>query len=976
MKTLEPAGGSGRIAAPAGDEDSAAAALAEDLSRAVRGEVRFDAGTRALYSTDASNYRQVPIGVVAPRDREDVLAALAVCRSHRAPILARGAGTSLAGQCCNVAVVLDCSKHFNRVLEIDPARRLARVEPGVVLDDLRREAEKHGLTFGPDPATHRSCTLGGMIGNNSCGVHSVMAGKTDENVETLEVVTSDGLVLTAGRTSDGDRREIAAAGGRRADIYRRLAALRDRHAAAIRARFPDIPRRVSGYNLPALLPENGFDVGRSLVGSEGTCAFLLEATVRLIWSPPARCLVVLGFEDVYSAADHVPAILEHRPIGFEGFDDGLVAAERKANLFPDALDQLPPGRGWLLVEFGAEDAKGALEQARALAAQWTSGAPRVSSRIVEAPGEQRRMWRVRESGLGATSHAPGEPLTWEGWEDSAVHPAQLGRYLRDLRALLTRHGYGGHFYGHFGQACVHTRTDFDLQSAAGIRKYRAFVSDAADLVVSYGGSISGEHGDGQARAELLPKMYGDDLVGAFREFKAIWDPEGRMNPGKLGDPRPLDADLRLGAAYAPARPAAAFSYVQDGGDFSRAMLRCVGVGLCLRTEGGTMCPSYRATREEKHSTRGRARLLFEMLRGETIRGGWRDEDVREALDLCLSCKGCRGDCPAEVDMATYKAEFLHRYYEGRLRPRSAYALGLIHRWAPIGGAVPGLANFLTQSPLLAPLARRAAGIAPERRIPPFARASFRSTFREGPAPAGSRGQVVLWPDTFNDFFHPEIARAAAEVLAAAGFEVRLPSRRLCCGRPLYDHGMLGTARDLLEDVLEVLRPELRRGLPVVVLEPSCAAVFQDELPNLFPDDPDARRLSSQTALFAGFLERARPGWTPGRVSGAALIQGHCHQAALSSLAPDAALLSRLGLDVRLLDAGCCGMAGAFGFEKRHYEVSVAIARDALLPALAAAPDALVVADGFSCREQVAQLADRPAFHVAEVVHRALSQGGT
>ncbi|MEO8191366.1 MAG: FAD-binding and (Fe-S)-binding domain-containing protein [Acidobacteriota bacterium] len=979
MKSFVPAVSRPLTSAAADGYAEAAAALNDELNRRVRGEVRFDSGTLALYATDASNYRQVPIGVVVPRDREDVLAALAVCREHSAPILARGAGTSLAGQCCNVAVVLDCSKHFNRVLEIDPVRRLARVEPGAILDDLRRDAEKHGLTFGPDPATHRSCTLGGMIGNNACGVHSVMAGKTDENVEALEVITSDGLILTAGKTTDTERRDIAAAGGRRADLYARLAALRDRHAAAIRARFPDIPRRVSGYNLPALLPENGFDVGRSLVGSEGTCAFLLEATLRLIWSPPARSLLVLGFEDIYAAADRVPEILEHGPIGFEGFDDGLVAAERKANLFPDALDQLPPGRGWLLVEFGAEEMGDALSQARRLIARMGSGAGagagagNVSWRLVEDAEEQRRMWRVRESGLGATSHAPGEPLTWEGWEDSAVHPARLGAYLRDLRALLTRHGYGGHFYGHFGQACVHTRTDFDLESAAGIRKYRAFVSEAADLVVSYGGSISGEHGDGQARAELLPKMYGDDLVAAFREFKTIWDPEGRMNPGKLGDPRPLDSDLRLGTAYSPLRPATMFSYAKDGGDFSRAMLRCVGVGLCRRTTGGTMCPSYRATREEKHSTRGRARLLFEMLRGETIRGGWQDENVREALDLCLSCKGCRGDCPAEVDMATYKSEFLHRYYEGRVRPRSAYALGLIHRWAPIGGAVPRLANFLTQTPFISSLSKRLAGIARERSIPRFAPASFRSGFREAAPRLGAavRGPVVLWPDTFNDFFHPGTARAAAEVLTAAGFEVRLPSRRACCGRPLYDSGMLGLARELLTDVLDVLRAEIRHGVPVVALEPSCAAVFQDEVLGLFPDDPDARRLASQTFSFAGFLEREMPGWTPGRLSGPAVIQGHCHQAALSSLDSEAALLTRLGLDVRLLDTGCCGMAGAFGFEKSHYEVSLAIARDALLPALAAAPDALIVADGFSCREQVAQLTHRPAFHVAEVVHRAI-----
>jgi FAD/FMN-containing dehydrogenase/Fe-S oxidoreductase len=949
--------------------------LEQDLRRFVRGEVRFDDGTRALYATDSSNYRQVPIGVVFPCDTADALGALEVCRAHGAPVLPRGAGTSLAGQCCNVAVIVDCSRHLSKVLEVDPARRLARVEPGVVLDDLRRRAEAHHLTFGPDPATHRVCTLGGMIGNNSCGVHSVMAGKTEDNVLALDVITAEGVRFTAEPTSPDALARILAEGGPRADIYRGLVALRDRHAEEIRRRFPDIPRRVSGYNLAALLPENGFDLARALVGSEGTCVFLLEATVKLVESPPGRCVVAVGFEDIYAAADRVPSILPYGPIGLEGFDDGLVEAERRAGLYADSLALLPEGRGWLLVELGGATPLEAEDSARRFAEEIARGGS-VTARVFPATADQHRLWRIREAGLGATSHAPGEPLTWEGWEDSAVHPRDLGKYLRDLRALLNRHGFGGHFYGHFGQACVHTRTNFDLQSAEGIRRYRAFVSEAADLVVSYGGSLSGEHGDGQSRAELLPKMYGDTLVGAFREFKRIFDPRGRMNPGKVVDARPLDSDLRLGAAYAPARPATHFAYADDGGDFSRAMLRCVGVGACRRNEGGTMCPSWRATAEEKHSTRGRARLLFEMLRGETISGGWRDERVREALDLCLACKGCRGECPAAVDMATYKAEFLSHYYEGRLRPRSAYALNLIPIWAPIAGKVPAIANFFTQTPGVAAVAKWAAGISPERRIPRFATRSFRSLFssdhpitRSPDHPIGAKRRLVLWPDTFSNFFQPRVATAAATVLTDAGFSIAVPAEGLCCGRPFYDAGFLDLAREYLVRILDSLRDEIRAGTPIVVLEPSCASVFKDELVNLFPRDPDARRLAAQTRLFAEFLETEAPEWAPSvRLSGrSALVQGHCHQQALGTMDAEASLLERTGLSVRVLDAGCCGMAGAFGFESSHHGVSTEIARLALEPALEAAPGALVIADGFSCREQIRQTSGREALHVAEAL---------
>ncbi|MGE5275492.1 MAG: FAD-binding oxidoreductase, partial [Acidobacteriota bacterium] len=528
-----------------------ASGLAQALARSVRGSVRFDDGSRALYATDASNYRQVPIGVVLPESAEDAVRALEVCRRFGAPVLTRGAGTSLAGQCCNVAVVLDFSRRVNRVLDVNPRTRLARVEPGAVLDDLRARAERHGLTFGPDPATHSHCTLGGMIGNDSCGVHSVLAafegegGRTSDNVAELEIATYDGARMRVGRTSDEELARIVAGGGRRGQIYAALAALRDRHAAAIREKFPKIPRRVSGYNLPALLPENGFHVARALVGSEGTCATVLEATVQLVPSPPSRALLVAGFSDVFAAADAVPVALAHRPAGLEGFDDGLVNDMRRAGLHPDGIALLPEGNGWLLIELPGQAPEEAEERARRLMEDLSRIAPAPTLRLFTRPEEARRVWQVRESGLPATAHAPGRPLTWEGWEDSAVAPEKLGPYLREQRRLWEKHGYHGDLYGHFGDGCVHTRLDFDLETPEGIRRFRAFLDEAAELVLSYGGSLSGEHGDGQSRAELLPRMFGPELMEAFREFKRIWDPDGKMNPGKLVDPRPIVEDLRL-----------------------------------------------------------------------------------------------------------------------------------------------------------------------------------------------------------------------------------------------------------------------------------------------------------------------------------------------------------------------------------------------------------------------------------------------
>ncbi|HEX7182895.1 MAG TPA: FAD-binding and (Fe-S)-binding domain-containing protein [Thermoanaerobaculia bacterium] len=946
--------------------------LESELRAAIAGEVRFDDGSRALYATDASNYRQVPIGVVIPRTIDDVAATVAVCRGFGAPVLARGGGTSLAGQCCNVAVVLDFSKHLNRILDLDPQARRARIEPGLVLDDLRDAAEAHRLTFGPDPATHTHCTLGGMIGNNSCGVHSVMAGKTDDNVEELEVLTYDGLRLRVGATSEEELERIVRAGGRRGEIYARLRALRDRYAHLIREKYPDIPRRVSGYNLPALLPENGFHVARSLVGSEGTCVTVLEATVRLVPSPPARTLLVLGYPDVYTAADHTSEILEFSPIGLEGIDDVLVESLRRKGLHAESVHLLPEGRGWLLVELGGESREESEARARRLMAVLRDKPDGPSMALFDDPSQAKTLWKVRESALGATAHVPGQPPAWEGWEDSAVAPAKLGGYLRELRKLMDRYDYGCSLYGHFGDGCVHTRIDFDLVTEAGIRKFRAFVEDAADLVLRFGGSLSGEHGDGQSRAELLPRMFGPELVQAFRELKAIWDPDGRMNPGKIVDPYRLDENLRLGTGYGPPRLRTHFQLPDDDGSLARATLRCVGVGACRKTGSGTMCPSYMATREEMHSTRGRARLLFEMLEGDPLTGGWRDEHVKEALDLCLACKACKGECPVEVDMATYKAEFLSHYYAGRLRPRPAYAFGLIYRWARLAAHAPRLVNFFSQTPGLRDLAKRAAGMAPERSIPAFASTTFRAWFaRRGPHNESTR-RVLLWPDTFNNHFHPEVAEAAVEVLERLGYDVDIPRRPLCCGRPLYDYGMLHLAKHQLREILDELRDEIRAGTPIVALEPSCAAVFRDELINLFSQDEDARRLSQQVFLLSellvrdGTLDRLPP------LRGRALFHGHCHQKALIPRDGVKEVLEKLGLEVEFPDSGCCGMAGSFGFEAgEHYEVSVACGERVLLPAVrAAAPDTLLIADGFSCHEQIAQGTGRRALHLAQVLRMA------
>ena len=949
-------------------------ALESALRKRIEGEVRFDASSRALYATDGSSYRQVPIGVVIPRKVDDVIATMATCREYGAPVLSRGGGTSLAGQCCNTAVVLDFTKYIAEILEIDPVSKRARVQPGVILDHLRNAAEKHHLTFAPDPATHGRCTLGGMIGNNSCGVHSVMAGKTDDNIEALEILTYDGVRMKVGATSKEELEQIIREGGRRGEIYSTLQAIADTYGDLVRQRYPNIPRRVSGYNLNYLLPENGFNVARALVGSEGTCATVLEATCRLVESPPERVLLVVAYPDIFQAADHVPEIMAHKPIGLEGIDDLLAEYTRRRGLNSEGLALLPPGGGWLLVEFGGQKAQEAEAQARGLMDALSHSATVPNMRLC-SQAEAKDVWTVRESSLGVISHVPGEPLSWEGWEDSAVAPEKLGNYLRDLRRLMGDFGYHGTFYGHFGHACVHTRLNFDYQSEEGIAQFRKFMNQAADLVVGYGGSLSGEHGDGQARAELLPKMFGPELIQAFNEFKSAWDPGWKMNPGKLVEPYRMDENLRLGADYDPWEPATHFRFPQDHGSLAHATLRCVGVGKCRQYEGGVMCPSFRVTREEEHSTRGRAHLLWEMAKGEVIRDGWRSEEVKDSLDLCLSCKGCKSDCPVSVDLATYKAEFLAHYHEGRPRPLNHYAFGNIDFWARLASNAPGLVNLTTQLPFLRDIAKLVAGIPSQRSIPAFAPQTFKRWFSrrrprnpDGPA-------VVLWPDTFNNYFLPHTAKAAVDVLESAGFNVLLPQGNLCCGRPLYDFGMLDRAEDLLLQILDAMAPEIEAGIPIVGLEPSCVAVFRDELCNLFPSDERARRLSRQSFLLSEFLENYKNLIPLPKLERKAIVHGHCHHKSVLKMNAEEAVLSRVGLDYQTPAPGCCGMAGSFGFEDSKYDVSVAIGELELLPAVRKAPpDWFVIANGFSCREQIAQGTDRQALHLAEILQIALHEG--
>ncbi|SFE41829.1 FAD/FMN-containing dehydrogenase [Actinopolyspora alba] len=952
-------------------------ALERELRSAVSGEVRFDEGSRGAYATDSSNYRQVPIAVVVPRTPEDGATAIRTCREHDAPVLSRGGGTSLGGQCANVAVVIDWTKYCDSLLSVDPHERTCVVEPGLVLDDLNRALGRHGLRFGPQPSTHSHCSIGGMIGNNSCGASAQRYGKTVDNIRRLEVLTYGGLRCWLGPLTESELESTIAEGGEVGRIHQELRDLRDRYRAEIQASYPDIPRRVSGYNLDSLLRPDGLDAAGLLVGSEGTLATVLRAELELVPTVPYKALVVLGYDDIVTAADAVPDVLaELNPLILEAVGPELVHFIREEGLFEDSLELLPEGSGWLFVQTGGESVEQADEGVDRLLSGLGKSREEHDVAVSDDPDREERMLKAREAGLAATADPPDMPESWPGWEDSAVPPDRLGDYLRDLLALFDEFGYERPaLYGHFGHGCLHVRIPFRLKSGPGVATYRGFVEHAADLVASHGGSLSGEHGDGQARGELLVRMFGTETVRAFGELKGIFDPDNRMNPGKVVAPYRADENLRLGSDYRPWHPETFLGYPDDHADFHQGVMRCVGIGNCRSSTGGVMCPSYRATGEEKHSTRGRARLLFEMMRGNEdspITNGWRSEAVMESLDLCLSCKGCKSDCPTGVDMATYKAEFLAQHYRHRLRPASHYSLGWMPVLAQVARFAPHLVNTVLHAPGIAGVGKRLAGVTPHREAPEFARHGFQDQWlRRGsaePSP-GDDDAVVLWPDTFTNHFEPHIARAAVRVLEAAGFRVAVPTEPVCCGLTWISTGQLGIAGRVLRRTLRVLRPWIEAGTPVVGIEPSCTAVFRSDTRDLFPHDEEAARVRAHFLTLAEALTDHAPNELSRSVPDTeALVQTHCHQHAVLGFSADRTIMRRAGLHPEVLDSGCCGLAGNFGFERGHYDVSMACAEHALLPALRNTdPEGLVLADGFSCRTQIAHGSRHRARHLAEVL---------
>lgn len=926
--------------------------FADALRAAGISDVRVDATSRAAYSSDASLYRVTPAAVVCPADHDEVAAVLEVCRREGVPVTARGGGTSIAGNAVGAGVVLDFSRHMNRVLSIDPDARTAVVQPGLVQAVLQKASAPFGLRFGPDPSSLSRCTIGGMIGNNACGSRALGYGRTSDNVTAMRVLTARGEELRLPGAASPTLDALAAA--TRAGL------------ATIRTEFGRFGRQVSGYSLEHLLPEHGFDVTKLLVGSEGSLAVCTEATVNLVHEPAHRILVVLGFPDIAAAGDATPAVLAHRPTACEGIDSRIVdvVRERKGE---HAVPPLPDGAAWVFIEVVGETAEHALRRAHDVA----NSCGAIDSLVVEDTARAAALWRIRADGAGLAARSPRGRPAHAGWEDAAVPPERLGAYLRDFDALMADFGVTGMPYGHFGEGCMHVRIDLPLDRPGGTQVFRDFMFAAAQLVAGYGGSLSGEHGDGRARGELLPLMYSPDALALLKAVKHTFDPDNLLNPGVVVDPAPLDADLRIPAAPVLRRDLA-LAYRHDGGDFTQAVHRCTGVGKCRADNTGigeVMCPSYQATREEKDSTRGRARVLQEMINGTDVRGGWRSPEVHEALDLCLSCKGCASDCPTGVDMAAYKAEVLHQSYRGRIRPASHYSLGWLPRWATMASVAPRLANAALRLPGVGRAALAAAGVDGRRTIPAFAPETFRAWFQRQHFDADG-DEVLLFVDSFTNYFSPEAGRAAVAVLQNAGYRPRLTDRQQCCGLTWISTGQLDTARRKLGRTLDSMAGSVERGVPVVGLEPSCTATLRSEAVELV-GGARAEAVSAATHTLAELLT-AR-GWEPPAMTGTTVIaQPHCHHHSVMSWSPDAELLRTAGADVTRL-GGCCGLAGNFGVEKGHYEVSVAVAEQQLLPAVrTAAPDAVVLADGFSCRTQLDDLADRQGVHLAQLLAERLA----
>lgn len=954
----------------ASTDDADAQQLVRALGRA--GVEGADASTRRRteYASDASIYRVPPLAVAFPRSADEITAAVVVCRDRDVPVTVRGAGTSVAGNAIGPGLVLDLSRHLRAIGDIDVERRSVRVEPGAILDRLQHAAAPHRLRFGPDPSTHDRCTLGGMIGNNACGSRALGFGRTVDHVHSLDLVTGQGERVRVGREPDEAGRLLTA----------RAAAVIAGQEELVRARLGTFPRQVSGYGLHHLLPENGEDLARALVGSEGTAAIVVGATLGLVDVPPVTLLVVLGYSNMAAAADAVPGLLAHRLIALEGLDARIVdAVRRTANrVVPD----FPAGAGWLFAEVPGAN----VAEARAAAAAVVRDAAAMGARVVEDASEIRALFRIREDGAGIVSRGLGAQ-THAGWEDAAVPPTELGNYLRSFEQLLSSAGLQGVPYGHFGDGCIHVRITFPFEQPDGPARFRSFVTAAADLVVAHGGSLSGEHGDGRARSELLSRMYPPELIRTFEAFKAVFDPNDIMNPGILVRPRPVDVDIRATGTVVML-PMEGFPALEGTG-FAQEVGHCVGVGRCRSEEhsaGRVMCPSFAATRDEKDSTRARAKVLHELLAGDLIAADWSAPEVEDALDLCLSCKGCKSDCPTGIDMATYKSEVLYQRYRRRLRPRSHYTLGQLPKWLRLARRSRRLAAAYGRARWARPLVARIAGMDPRRGLPVIATDSLRAWFSARAArPTGDvgggrvRSKVVLFIDTFTDTFRPEVGRAAIRVLEDAGFQVALSPPDLCCAVTWLTTGQLDGARRILRSTIDGLDAALGSDALLVGLEPSCTAVLKDDARALLGEqDAAALRVASRTRTLAEVLASRRPDWTPPRLQGVkAVVQPHCHQHAVLGFQADENLLAACGVETTVV-GGCCGLAGNFGVEKGHYEVSVAVAETQLLPAVRTAmsgffaDDVIVLTDGFSCHLQLEDLMAVRGQHLAELLDQGIA----
>jgi FAD/FMN-containing dehydrogenase/Fe-S oxidoreductase len=965
--------------------------LENALRRVVRGSVRFDQASRLLYSTDASMYQVEPIGVVIPRHADDVRAAVQVAREQQVALLPRGGGTSLTGQTVNRALVVDFTQHMNRVLEVNAEEQWARVQPGLVQDELNHHVRPMGLLFGPDTSTSNRATLGGMLGNNSGGSHSLAYGLTVDHVIEIRALLVDGSEVVFGELTPAELQAKTRAAGLEGQIYREVAAIRETYADEIRARYPKHWRRVAGYNLNELLgvgvrPHsyagggNGsprpLSMARLVVGSEGTLLTILEAKVRLVKRPPATAVDVIHYHDMQEALESSQAILETGPYAVEVTDKLILDLAR------DNIEQ-SRRMGWIqgdpaaimIVEYTGENEAETRAKIQALEARRMRDGFGYAAHVAHDAGEQRTIWNLRKAGLGLLLGMKGDKKPIAFVEDTCVEPRHLAQFVPRFKEIFAKHDTVGAYYGHCSVGCLHIRPVIDLKVPRGMEQVRAIADEITALVVEFGGTISSEHGDGRARSPFIERMYGPKLMEGFRRLKRAFDPDNRMNPGNIVDSPGILENLRYGVQYKTWSPVTMLDFSSEGG-FAAAVEMCNGVGACRKKLEGTMCPSYMATRDEEHSTRGRANALRAVLSGRMAPREFTGKRLYEVMDLCLECKGCKSECPANVDMAKMKYEFLHHYYQANGLPLRNRLFGRIERLNRLLCHVPTIANWMISVPFNRWLMEKVAGIDRRRPLPALAEQTFTDWFAQRPAPgAAPRGEVVLFHDTFVTYNTPEIGRAAVQLLEAAGYRVVLVDRK-CCGRPLISKGMLIEAREHAAWNVERLHPYAARGVAIVGLEPSCILTLRDEWVDLLRTD-EARAVARQSALLEQFLLRERERglqlrWTShGRQ---ALLHGHCHQKAIVGTAPTVGALNWAGYRVSEVDSGCCGMAGSFGFEREHYDVSVALGNRRLAPAVKAAPSSTeIVAPGISCRQQIQHLAGRRAKHPAEVLWEALAR---